>query len=150
MFVLSCNCSSISQIICRKLLYSTIGKLSTQIGGIRTTSMSISGLSFVTLLCDQASYLDTCSLCYHSRYICRSPTCFELNWPLKKDRSFLSHPKGWKRVKETHFYVISLSCNYFWVLSFFLEFSLTLKVVWSTGHFFTFTEVFIDYRHGWS
>ncbi|XP_026434852.1 callose synthase 10-like isoform X3 [Papaver somniferum] len=57
-----------------------------------------------------------------------SPTCFELKWPMKKDSSFLLHPKGRKRVRGTHFYVIPLSrSNYFWVLSFFLELLQTAK-----------------------
>ncbi|MCL7034671.1 hypothetical protein MKW94_025146, partial [Papaver nudicaule] len=32
-----------------------------------------------------------------------SPTCFELNWPMKKDSSFLLHPKGRKRTAKSSF-----------------------------------------------
>ncbi|RZC85632.1 hypothetical protein C5167_026304 [Papaver somniferum] len=32
-----------------------------------------------------------------------SPTCFELKWPMKKDSSFLLHPKGRKRTAKSSF-----------------------------------------------
>lgn len=30
--------------------------------------------------------------------MCRSPACFELNWPMRRDSRFLLKPKKWRRV----------------------------------------------------
>ncbi|OVA17595.1 Glycosyl transferase [Macleaya cordata] len=42
-------------------------------------------------------------LWFHSQCICRSPACFELSWPVKKDSSFLLKPKKWKRTAKSSF-----------------------------------------------
>lgn len=45
--------------------------------------------------------------------LCRSPTCFELGWPMRKESSFLQKPKGSKRVRNFEFdnfsYVLELA-----------------------------------------
>lgn len=76
-------------------------KLHIQHGGIMTTSMNFSGLLLRDFLSLSGSVQHLQYLFYSFAMcmtVCRSPACFELNWPMKKDSSFLFRPTRSKRV----------------------------------------------------
>lgn len=67
-------------------------------GGIMMTSMNIFGLFLKN---SKFPRLLHCFICILICYICRSPACFELRWPMRKESPFLLKPKKWKRVRLT-------------------------------------------------
>lgn len=94
-------CILTSCYISRRLLKITMGKLRTQHGGITTTSMNISGSIFVVLaILFLGASIDFWEhvLSAHSLCIYRSRSCFELQWPMRKDSPFLLKPKKRKKV----------------------------------------------------
>lgn len=84
-------CLSLSDLcVSRKLPGTIMGKLPTQSGGIMTTLTNISGqlIKFATIFCFCGIFC--CLVTLFER--CRTPGCFDLGWPMKKDSSFLRKP----------------------------------------------------------
>lgn len=101
--------------ISRRLLKITMGKLRTQHGGITTTSMNISGSIFVVLaIIFLGASIDFWEhiLSAHSLCTYRSPSCFELRWPMRDGSPFLLKPKKGKKVSlyiyDHIFYILSI------------------------------------------
>lgn len=87
--------------ISRRLIKITMEKLRTQHGGITTTSMNISGSIFVVLaVLFLGASIDFWEhiLSAHSLCIYRSPSCFELGWPMRVGSPFLKKPMKRKKV----------------------------------------------------
>ena len=69
-----------------------------QHGGTMMISMNISGLLYPKLSAGLIFINASATIELLLFVLCRSPTCFELGWPMKRDSAFLREPKKRKRV----------------------------------------------------